>query len=188
MLKQVVDAFTYNAALQLLPCRYFPQALGQMDILRRAVNHRARWYVVPDDQGEPVNPFDTFFYQIAAADGAYLWGYNFHTISATSPDQTPVATQSSDLLVQVVDSCTGVPLFQDYCIGSAAQVNSQGTADYGSRMSPVLLTQPRLILDPALVNVYISNRTANTIYCQLLLMFTEPCLLVEEKAKCPDLC
>lgn len=188
MLKQVVDGFTYNSSLILMPCRFYPQALGQMDILRRAANYRARWFVIPDDAGQPIQPYDTFYYQIEVARGSYLWGYNFSAISALDPDDAPAEVSASDLLVQITDSCTGVPLFQDFIIASGAKVNQQGTADLGARMIPVLTTQPRLILEPGLVNVEISNRTGNTITCQLLIHFAEPCTVLEEKARqCPDL-
>jgi hypothetical protein len=177
MLRHVVDGFTYNSSLQYLPCRFFPNALAQLDILRRAANLRARWFVVPDDMNQPVAPFDTLYYQIAVAEGSYLWGYSFASMSATDPNGASIATTASDILVQLVDSCTGVPLGVDFMNGGGLH------STFSARCLPTLLTQPRLILEPGLVNVELSNRTANTITCQLLLHFAEPCRVVEEETR-----
>ena len=49
MLKQVVDGFSYNTMLLWQYCRFFPNALAQLDVLRRAVNYRTRWWCIPDD-------------------------------------------------------------------------------------------------------------------------------------------
>ena len=179
-LKQVVDGFSYNTMLLWQPCRYFPNALAQLDVLRRAVNYRTRWWVIPDDIDQPIQPYDTLYFQCAVSGGSYLWSYGFTTTSATNPSGSPVATTASDILVQVVDACSGIPLFQDFVNGGGAQSN------FSARMLPILLSQPRLILEPGLVNVEISNRTANTITCQLLLHFAESCKLIDEDTRQRD--
>jgi hypothetical protein len=74
----------------------------------------------------------------------------------------------------VVDACTGVPLSNDFAFAQALHSNFQ------SRMLPVMLSQPRLILDPGIVAVEIANRTTTDAVCQLLLMFAEPCKIIEE--------
>ena len=183
VLDQVVDGFSYNTCLLYLPNRYFPNALAQMDILRRASNFRARWFVIPDDIDQPIAPYDTLYFQLQVSAGAYLWGYQFSSISATGdvappiePDPIgPVDTTASDILVQAVDSCSGIPLFQDFANGGGCH------SDFTARCLPILLTQPRLILDPGLVNVQLSNRTANTITCQLLMHFAVPCRVITEE-------
>lgn len=176
----VVDGFSYNTQLKYFPYRYFPNALSQLDILRRAANLRARWFVVPDDIDQPVAAYDTLYYQIAMAGGSYLYGYMFASISAVDSNGAPAATTAADILIQVVDSCSGVPLFQDFANGFGNH------SDYSARCLPILLTQPRLILEPGLVNVEISNRTANTITCQLLLLTAEPCKIIEEQDRVRD--
>ena len=174
ILDQVVDGFSYNTDLLYLPNRYFPNALSQLDILRRAANFRARWFVIPDDIDQPLQPYDTLYFQIQVEPGAYLFGYMFSSISATASG-SPVATTASDVLVQAVDSCSGVPLFQDFANGGGCH------SDFTSRCLPILLTQPRLVLAPGLVNVQLSNRTANTITCQLLMHFAVPCRVITEE-------
>src|SRR5437868_766722 len=133
---QIVDGFSYNDQLLYLPGRYFPLALQEMDSLRRAANFRTREWCVPDNFNVPIQPFDTFYYQIEVAGGSYFWGYNFAAISATDPDDAPVATTATDLLVQLTDSCTGVPLWQDYA-------NAGGAASTGNaRCFPILVSPP----------------------------------------------
>jgi len=176
-LAQVVDGFTYNTQLLYLADRYFPNALAQLDILRRAANYRPRWYCVPDDIDQPINPYDTLYYQIEVAANSYCWGYSFASISANDPNGDPAETTASDLLIQAVDACTGVPLFQDFASGGGNHSN------FTARAVPIVLSQPRLILNPGLVNVEIANKTPNTITCQLLLHFAVPCRIITEEER-----
>jgi hypothetical protein len=184
---QIVDGFSYNTCLQYLPNRYWPHALQQLDTLRRAVGYRVRWMVIPDDIGEPIQPFDTYYFQGAVSGGSYLYGYMFASISAVGPNPDnpggaliPVATTAADLNVNVTDSCTEVPLFLDLAAGGGLHSN------FTARGLPVLLTKPRLILDPGLVNVEVANHTANTITAQLVLFFAESCKLITEETREAD--
>jgi len=145
--------------------------------LRRANNYRARWWVVPDDQNQPIEPYDTLYYQVGMAEGTYFYGYSFATLSALDPDGAPIATTATDILVEMVDSCTGVPLFMDFVDGNNVH------SDNSAACQPILVTQPRLLLEPGLVNVQLSNKTGNTITCQILLHFAEPCRLVTEEVR-----
>jgi len=168
-LRPKVDGFMYNTSLLLMPNRYLPFALGQLEFLRRANNYRARWWAVPDDEGEPIAAFDTFQFQVNVAPGSYLWGYMF----SVNPTLSPGALVT-DLLVSAVDSCTGVPLFNDFA--NCGGANSNGNA----KMLPVMMSKPRLVLAPGLVNVEIANRSNATRNCQLVLMFAEPCRVIDE--------
>lgn len=163
-LRPKVDGFSYNVNNLLVPQRFFSYALGQLDLLRRARNFRARWWVVPA-RGEVIAAYDTLQYQCDVANGSRLYGVMF---SAVSPSTI------ADWAVSVVDSCTGVPLFNDFVVAQAISGN------FATGNVPVLLTQPRLILDPGLVAVEIANRSGNDRVCQLLLMFAEPCEVIEE--------
>lgn len=176
-LPQVVDGFSYNANVFYLANRFFPNALAQLDILRRAKNYRARWWVVPDSADNPLQPYQTLFYQCEVADGSYLWGWSFAVISATTQGGASVSTTPRDICVEVVDSCSGIPLFMDFVCGYGLSTSG------GARLYPCLLTQPRVILEPGLVNVQLSNRTANLINCQLILHFAEPCRVIDEETR-----
>jgi len=131
--------------------------------------------VIPDDL-ESIAAFDTFYYQVRTVGGAYLWGYRFSNV-------TPGGGAPTDALIQATDSCSGVPLFQDYISGGGATVNQLNTPDFGARVNPILLSQPRLILEEGLVNVEIANKSAAALTCQLLLMFAEPCRLITEESR-----
>ena len=184
-LPQIVDAFSYNTMLIWQHCRFFTNALAQLDVLRRAVNYRTRWWVIPDDIDQPIAPYDTLYFQCQVSSGSYLWGGGFSAVSATTINDAgevvPTEVAASDLLIQVVDSCTGIPLFQDFANAGGFHSN------FSSRMTPqFMLSQPRLILEPGLVNVEISNRTGNTITCQLLLHFAESCKLINEETRQRD--
>lgn len=165
--KPIVDGFMWNTSLLILPNRFGPDALMELEILRRAHNYRARWWCIPDDQGEPIAAYDTFQFQVEVSPGSYLWGMMFQSLTAGSLD--------TDLLISVVDSCTGIPMFNDFLSG----FNLSPTFD--SKLLPVIMTKPRLILAPGLVNVEIANRTASIRNCQLVLMFAEPCRVFEEE-------
>lgn len=180
MLKQVVDGFSYNTMLLWQYCRFFPNALAQLDVLRRAVNYRTRWWCIPDDIDQPIQPYDTLYFQCEVSGGSYLHSWNFAVVKALNPAGAPTEVTASDILIQVSDACTGIPLFQDFTNGGGWHSNSS------ARMFPILLTQPRLILEPGLVNVEISNRTGNTITCQLLLHFAESCKLIDEDTRQRD--
>jgi hypothetical protein len=178
MLKQIVDGFSYNTALNYLPCRYFPNALASLDLLRRAANFRPRWFVAPDDiQAQPVQPYDTFYTQFEVPGGSRLWGYNFVSISELTPSGSIIAGVASHIAAQWVDNCSGVPQAQDVMNGGGCGSN------FTARALPVLLTRPRVFLDPGTVNVELCNLTGNTITCQLLLMFAEPCRLIDEEER-----
>src|SRR4051812_27203656 len=106
MLKQIVDGFSYNTMFLWLYCRFFPNALVQLDVLRRASNYRTRWWVVPDDIDQPIQPYDTLYFQCEVSAGSYLWGGGFSSVSATNPAGQSTETVASDILIQVVDACT----------------------------------------------------------------------------------
>ena len=173
-LPQILDGFSYNDQLIYQPNRYWPLALAELDTLRRAANLRPREWCVPDNFNQPIAGFDTFYYQISINGGSYLWGYNFVTLSAIAPGGAPAVTTATDMLIQLTDSCTEVPIFQDFASGGGCSTSGN------ARCFPILLTKPRLILDPGLINVEIANRTPNAIVCQLRLRFAENCKIADE--------
>lgn len=158
-LPNIIDGFSINSALLYLPKRFWPNALAQLDVIRRAANLRPRWVVVPDDFNQPIAAYDTLQYQLQVVPGSYLWAFNFTVLDG----------ETNDLWIQVTDSCTEIPLGSDFQAGSAFRPSG------ASALWPRLLGQPRLILEPGLVNVEIANTTGESRTCQLLLHFAEPC-------------
>lgn len=177
MLKDaVLDGFSLNLNIRYLPYHYHAACLGQSEVLRRANLYRARWVVMPDDAGTPIPAYDTFEAQIKIQPGAYLWGFQLTEFSAGF---VPVA--ATDAIIQVTDACTGIPLFSDYAAGSGFTPFSAVAADAHGGIAPHLLTQPRLVMEPGLLNVEIANRAVTAMRCQLLLCFSEPCVVLEDE-------
>ena len=176
-LPPIFDGFSLNAGLLYLPKRFFPNALAQLDVLRRAANYRPRWYCVPDDFNEPIAAYDTLQYQIRVTPGSYLWGLNWTVLPTEDPrvDEALI----SDLYVQITDSCSEIPLFNDFVCGAALRPSG------ATQLWPRILGQPRLIIEPALVNVEIANTRSHSRQCQLLLHFAEPCEVITKETGIP---
>jgi len=178
MLKDhILDGFALNLNIRYLPYHYPAACLGQSGVLRRANLYRARWIVQPDDANTPIAAYDTFEGQVQVMPGSYLWGFQLNQLDALF-----ALVAAADVIFQITDACTGVPLLSDY--GSGAGFSSFGAAlgvDFHGGVAPHLLTQPRLIMAPGLLNVEIANRAVTAMRCQLLLFFAEPCVVLEER-------
>lgn len=176
MLKDVViDGFTLNPAVRPVPYNYAAACLGQMEVLRRANLYRARVYVCPDDAGWPIAAYDTFEIQIQMLPDSYLWGVQYTEFAAGT--YTQVAGGNG--LVQITDACTGLELYSEYASGNGITF-FKAVPDLRGDALPHLLTQPRLIQKPGLVNIEISNRDSAALRCQLLVMVAEPCVVVQD--------
>lgn len=178
---QILDGFSLNLNIRYLPYHYPAACLNQSSVLRRANLYRARWIVQPDDLNTPIPAYDTFEGQVHIMPGSYLWGFQVTQFEAG----TFILVAAADVIIQVTDACTGVPLFSDYMAGSgfspfSAAPGAPADARCGMGMAPHLLTQPRLIMEPGLINIEIANRATTTTRCQLLLFFAEPCVVLNE--------
>ena len=171
MIPQIIDGFSLNAGLLYLPKRFFPSALAQLDVLRRATSYRPRWYCVPDDFSQPIAAYDTLQYQIQVVPGSYLLATNWTVLDR--------GAELSDLYIQITDSCTEIPLGSDFMAGSAFRPSG------ATQLWPRLLAQPRLILEPGLINVEIANTQSSSRQCQLLLHFAEPCQEILDETGIP---
>jgi len=168
------DGFTLNPATRLLPNRYTPGALGQMDVLRRANTYRPRWFLVPDDFNQPLAAYSTLEYQITVSGGSYLWGLCFIQTNAAFTEVAPTG-----VVFQITEACNGLALFDDFVSGSAFAHFQAAALPRGMELVQPL-TQPRLFLEPGNVNVEMCNLSATTQNCQLLLLFAEPITIVSE--------
>lgn len=168
------DGFTLNPFTILAPYRYFAGALAQMEILRRAATYRSRWYAAPDDYNQPLQPYETFEMQVKVSAGSYLWGMRF-----ISYDENWAQVSPANVVVQVTDVCTGIPLFREFAPTGGFSFYTASGQQRGISI-PHLMSQPRLFLEPGDVNVEMCNLGSTEQRCQLLLHFAEPCELVEE--------
>lgn len=178
MLKDaVLDGFSLNLNIRYLPYHYTAACLSQSEVLRRANLYRARWVAMPDDLNTPIPAYDTFEGQIKVVPGAYLWGFQCNQFNAAF-----ALVAAADAIVQVTDACTGIPLFSDYAAGSGfSNFSAAAGTDARGGIAPHLLTQPRLIMEPGLLNVEIANRATTALRCQLLLFFAEPCVVIGDE-------
>lgn len=170
----LMDGFLYVTQVRYTAGIYAPLALSQLEVLRRANLLRPRWYVVPDDINTPVLPYDTTEYQVSLTPGSYLWAV---TLVQYNSDFEPVAP--GNILIQVTDACTNIPLFSDFASGGGISVQPTAPSGTGS-LVPMPLPSPRLILAPGLVNVEVANNSGTAITAQLVLYFAEPCLMTGE--------
>ena len=170
---EIMDGFTLNPSIRYRPNWYFPMALGQLDILRRANTYRPKWYALPDEFNTPIPAYETREFQIRLTPGSYVWGL---LANQFEPDnQTPYTKIQPTFCIKITDSCTGIGFWEDF-VKAAAFSGEQATAgDYRNMMLPHLLTQPRLIMEPGLLAVEIANPDATDLTCQLLILSAEPC-------------
>lgn len=168
----VIDGFCYNLSQLFVPGRYEPMALGQLEALRKSGLFRARWYAVPE---EPMilAAYETFEQQVRIVPGSYLWGI----ISSLLPGA--IFPPAVSLLVRIVEGSTGIPLMSDFVDGG----NMGIPVPISFSNHPVLLTQPRLIVDPGWMSVEFTNPNAVPITAdmlQIVLLCAEPCVVIEE--------
>ena len=172
----LMDGFAYNTNIRFTASNYYAIALQQLNIIRRANLLRPRWYVVPTDQDQPVQGYQTVEYQVSVTPGSYLWAIG---VLVYDGSYTPVS--GDDILIQITDACSGIGLFNDFATGSGFQSEPNAPNNLGYPI-PQLLSGPRLILEPGLVSVEVANRSGTSITTQTVLYFAEPCLMTGEGA------
>lgn len=160
----IVDGFVYSASQLYLPSRYRPNAFAQMETLRRAKSYRTLTRLIPDNSLDPIPQYSQLEQQVRVEPGTYLWGL---LLSAGLGSGSYSGSESS-IHVQITDACTKTPAASDYFLG---------TQLVPSFHHPAMLTQPRLIDDPGLLNVELYNRNAAPLFVQLALFFALPALL-----------
>lgn len=160
--KPLVDGFLYSASQYYLPTSYRAAALLNMEVLRRAVGFRTRWFLSPVDLQDPIPAYSQNEYQLGIEAGSYIWGMTF------SAPFGEIANAASYITVQVTDSCTETPLFSDYTKGAQLQP-ATGPAQH----NPVIIA-PRLISAPGFLDIELYNAANVGIRCQLAILVSEP--------------
>jgi hypothetical protein len=179
-LVNIVDGFCYDLFLRPSPTEYYTLAAGQMEVFRRAQSYRPRWYTVPDaDQVMDLAAYQTVEEQVRILAGSFLWGIS---ASVLDPNTLMQVNPASRLAVKITEGGTGIPLTWDFI--SAYQYWAKRPYAAVARAfphRPILLSQPRLILEPGYLNVEMANTTTgNLIKAQLLLLAMEPCILIQD--------
>jgi len=166
----IVDGFTLNPAIRYRPGYYMALALASMDVLRRANTYRPKIHVLPDDINQPIAAFETLEYQVRVVPNSYVWGLILNQYDAAWAN-----VAAADIWCKITDACNGIPFYEDFP-GAAMLSTLQNVAtDARNACLPHLLTQPRLILEPGLLNVEIANTANATRRCQLVMFTAEPC-------------
>jgi hypothetical protein len=174
--RDICDGFAMSNSQLLVPTSYRALILGQMDVLRRASAFRPRHYIVPDSLEEPIAAYSQVEYQIAPQPGSFLWGLSFAMFaSEVDSGLAPLVH------VQITDVCTETPLFSDYpramnFLCDPTLIGLSGQFATGTFRAPHLLSQPRIIGDPAKLDCEIYNSNSAEVHCQLVLFIAEPCL------------
>lgn len=170
--RDIVDGFTMSASQLLVPTSMRALILGQMDTLRRASAMRPRHYIAPLSTDEPVKAYSQVEYQISVMPGSYVWGLS----AAFLESETDFA---EFLHCQITDVCTETPFFSDYVRLINFVTDPSLVPNWyptGTFRAPHLLAQPRLIGDPAKIDVEIYNSSGTDLHPQLVLFVAEPCL------------
>lgn len=170
--RDIVDGFTMSASQLLVPTSSRALTLGQLDVLRRASAMRPRHYIAPLSSDEPVSAYSQNEYQISVMPGSYVWGLSAAVYASE--------IASANLLhVQITDVCTETPFFSDYVRLISFLTDSSLVPTFyprGTFRAPHLLAQPRLIGDPAKIDVEIYNSSSMNLHPQLVLYVAEPCV------------
>jgi hypothetical protein len=148
-----------------------PLALASLDVLRRANTYRPKMHLLPDDINMPIAAFETLEYQVRVVPGSYVWGLILNQYDPA----TWVNVNAADIWCQITDSCNGIKLFDDFISARSHSTLQNVATDARNAMLPHLLTHPRLVLEPGLLNVELANTATAARRCQLVIFTAEPC-------------
>lgn len=179
-LPPLVDGFTLSMNQLYLPTTYRSSALYEMEALRRANSYRTRWYPVPDSAQATIPAYGQLEAQVSSIPGSYLWGLIFYApFTSGNFGAAPLQFDYSKLSIQITDACTETPLFADYTCAWMFRSSWGGVFSPGPYRNPCLIS-PRLLGNPAKLNVEIYNGFATAKLVQLVLFIAEPMITPEE--------
>ena len=169
----VVDGFTHSLSMLYLPTVFRASVLAQMELLRRAKGYRVREYCIPDSLNNPIAAFGQVEQQINMLPGSYIWALTFSALTDEDDHFSPNTTYPAKMYIQLTDACTETPFFSDYAFATHFEALPNNTVSWAQH-NPHLLSQPRLIGIPGLVDVEIYNSNAVDVTCQLVVCVAEP--------------
>lgn len=149
--------------------RYHSQALAALEPLRKALGYEPRNEVIPDQQHVAIARQATWDHRVTVPPGAWLWA-----VSGSSQ-------QPEGFTVQITDFATRGNLFSNPLhYRNITGQGSQNVLDAGANTVAIatplhLLSMPRPIVEPAVLNVQITNlSTTSSNEVQLVLWILEP--------------
>ena len=144
LLPLVVDGFTLN--LQWPNCsRWAGFALHQLDALRRSTLYRFHVFTAPEDATATVAQYDTLQNQVRIPPGSWLWAITFAG-----------AFGANAYSVRISEQGTGQLLWSNFFVPG-------GAFPHGMQ---ILLTEPRVIITPGIVNVEITATPESNSFVQ----------------------
>jgi hypothetical protein len=186
---QIFDGFCYGQIFGTRPfqgCNWYWNCLENLLPLRLAADdYRPRTWVAPKEFFNIDNPNrcnilpgKTEFFQIQVKPRSYLWGLNFAVFDQDTLDSIGQTRFS----IMIKETGTEIPLFDRPIAGSGIQFGL--SSDLFNELKPQveLLPMPRLILEPGLLDISISNdcdpatteESEGAVSCQLAMFFAEP--------------
>lgn len=177
----IIDGLSYQLMTPMLPNRYLPAVMGQLETIRKAGAYRSRWYVCPEDSRQVIAGYDTVEQQVRIVPGSWLYGLMFSQAAPPGSQEPGAYVAPSNLTLKLSEGSTGIGFSDDY-VGALAFAG--GAVQYRWPGRPYLLSQPRLIVDPGFLNVEISNLLPTaTGRVQLVLLCAEPCVVIEDSVQ-----
>ncbi len=163
-----MDSFDLPQFVQGLG-RYHQPALAALKPLRSALGYEDRREVIPDSSNKAVGVKATYEQRITVPAGAFLWAI------------TGVSQQPEGFRLQVVDTASGRGLLSQpaHFTSSAGVGFPAGIVDcYGAavaiRQPLYVLPKPRVVIEPGMLRVQVTNLSALINTIQVVLHFAAP--------------
>lgn len=164
--------------------RYHQPALVALAPLRRALGYANRREVIPDSPNKAVKPNSTYEQRVTVPTGAFLWA-----VAGQSE-------QAAGFRLQIVDTASGAGLLSQAAYfthsaggpGYPAGVkNSYGIA-VQIRQPLYVLPKPRVLIEPGMLKVQVTNLSASINTIQVVLHFALPPGLGEPRNEWNAIC
>jgi hypothetical protein len=138
--------------------RYHTYALDAMLALRHAAGFEASWHVIPNASNTAVIALGRFEQRISVPPQSYIWGF--------------AAYSQQGFQVQIYDLGTSEPWFSQPL--NYQNLSGQGSTPEGITSPLYLLPAPRLVLEPGLLSVQITNLSSQVNTIKLLMLMVTP--------------
>ena len=163
----------FDLSLQLPNCNpWMSFALHQMEALRKATKYEFFAFVAPEQFGVAIPAWDTFTTQLRIPAGSWIWAYTFQ--SGFDPTDN-VGIGDFPGVVRLTEHGTGHLLMANFVNQSIGSAAGGPFAPLGAiHSTQVLLPDPRVVIEPGIVNVEIANPSGLPIWAQLTLWCAVP--------------
>lgn len=141
------------------PRRYHTRALAELRRVTRTAGYSPGAYPLPDEANADMPAKAIIEIKLSLPVGTYVYGF------------TGSSQQAEGFEVQIIDLRHNTPFFTAPVLWN--NLTAQGSTE-GITHPLFLLPHPRLVIEPATLNVQIKNLSASTNQVQLVLLTAEP--------------